>query len=117
MLNASIPKMHAILQEGVSLWEQYPLLCPIISEVAKGLPAKVTVHKGFLRTGAGHHHIVDPELAKAYFGRTCFGPSCDVVMKTYKQRSTVDLYRKTPYYRCVKLCANVHVLGFMVYRV
>ena len=86
------------LEEQPSLWEQYPMICPIISQVARGLAAKVTVHKAFLRSGAGHHHIVDPALAKAYFGKQCTGEACELVMKTYKQRSTVDLYKVTPYY-------------------
>ena len=75
------------------------MVCPVTGEVAKGLPAKVTLHRGFLRVGAGHHHVVEPELAKAYFGKRCYGPQCEVVMKQYKQRSTVDLYRRTPYHR------------------
>lgn len=89
------------VQTAGSIWDQYPLLCPVVSEIAKGLPAKVTIHKGFLRTGAGHHHIVDPALAKAYFSETCLGPSCELVMKTYKQRSSTDVFDKTPYFRPV----------------
>jgi len=51
------------------------------------------------RVGAGHHHIVEPELSKAYFSKHCWGVQCEIVMKQYKQRSTVDLYRRTPYHR------------------
>jgi len=87
------------LQSHPSLWEQFPMVCPVTDKVAKGLPAKVTIHRGFLRVGAGHHHIVEPELSRAYFSKHCKGVQCEIVMKQYKQRSTVDLYRKTPYFR------------------
>jgi len=87
------------LKASPNVWQQYPLVCPVISEVAKGLPVKVTIHRGFLRVGAGHHHIVDPELAGTYFSEQCTGLQCEIVMKKYKQRSTVNIYKKTPYYR------------------
>lgn len=91
---------HVIcLQTNGSMWDQFPLICPITAGVGLGLPAKVTLHRGFLRVGAGHHHIVDPDLAKAYFSKHCWGEKCEIVMKMYKQRSTVDLYRRTPYFR------------------
>ena len=83
--------------ESVDIWLQFPLICPVISTVAKGLPAKVTIHKAFLRSGAGHHHIVHPPLAKAYFSQECSGIPCELVMKRYKQRSLQDLYSLTPY--------------------
>lgn len=87
------------MQEDVDVWEQFPMVCPVTGGVGMGLPAKVTIHRGFLRVGAGHHHIVEPQLAKAYFSKHCWGVTCEVVMKQYKQRSTVDLFRKTPYHR------------------
>lgn len=88
-----------LAQEGVSIWDQYPMVCPVTGGIGKGLAAKVTLHRAFLRVGAGHHHVVEPELAKAYFSKHCWGAQCEIVMKQYKQRSTVDLYRRTPYHR------------------
>ena len=85
------------VHESADIWLQFPLICPVISTVAQGLPAKVTVHKAFLRTGAGHHHIVHPPLAKAYFSNECIGVPCELVMKRYKQRTLEDLYSLTPY--------------------
>ena len=85
--------------DGGNLWTQFPLVCPVVSKIAEGLPAKITLHKGYLRVGAGHHHIVEPSLAKAYFSDECRGPACEAVMKKYKQRTTVDLFNMTPYYR------------------
>jgi hypothetical protein len=87
------------MQVNPSIWEQFPMVCPITAAIGAGLPAKVVIHRGFLRAGAGHHHIVEPSLSKAYFGRRCSGPECEIVMKRYKQRSTIDLYKKTPYHR------------------
>jgi hypothetical protein len=69
------------MQTSPSVWQQYPLICPVIAEVSKGLPVKVTIHRGFLRVGAGHHHIVEPELAESYFGERCTGATCEIVMK------------------------------------
>ena len=83
--------------DTADIWSQFPLICPVVSKVAKGLPAKVTVHKAFLRTGAGHHHIVHPPLAKAYFSDECVGIPCELVMKRYKQRTLENLYKLTPY--------------------
>ena len=80
------------------IWQQFPLICPITSVIGNGLPAKVTLHKAFLRTGAGHHHVVEPYLASAYF-KACTGLACEIVMKQYKQRSYQDMYELTPYSR------------------
>ena len=82
---------------ATDIWSQFPLICPIVSTIAKGLPAKVTIHKAFLRVGAGHHHIVEPYLAEAYFGSQCKGINCELVMKRYKQRTTQDVFAYTPY--------------------
>lgn len=82
---------------ATDIWSQFPLICPIVSSVAKGLPAKVTIHKVFLRSGAGHHHIVEPYLAEAYFGSKCQGLQCELVLKRYKQRTTRDVFAYTPY--------------------
>ena len=83
--------------DGIDIWSQFPFICPVVSAVAKGLPAKVTIHKAFLRSGAGHHHIVHPPLARAYFSKECKGIPCELVMKRYKQRTLEDLYSLTPY--------------------
>ena len=83
--------------EDTDVWSQFPLICPVVSAVGKGLPAKITIHKAFLRSGAGHHHIVHPPLAKAYFSSECTGVPCELVMKRYKQRTLEDLYSLTPY--------------------
>lgn len=85
------------VSSDVDIWSQFPLICPIVSGIAKGLPAKVTMHKAYLRAGAGHHHIVEPYLAEAYFGSTCEGVTCELVMKRYKQRTTQDVFAYTPY--------------------
>ena len=90
-----------VVQEDQNIWEQFPLICPVVAEVAGGLPAKVVIHKGSLRVGAGHHHIVEPALAEAYFSKACSGPACEIVMKLYKQRTSVDIYDQTPYSRSV----------------
>ena len=82
---------------ATDIWAQFPLVCPIVSNIAKGLPAKVTISKAYLRTGAGHHHIVPPHLAHAYFSDDCSGIACELVMKLYKQRTLRDLYGMTPY--------------------
>ena len=82
-----------------SIWDQFPLICPVTATVAKGLPAKVSVFKAYLRTGAGHHHIVEPYLAHAYFSSQCAGVQCELVMKRYRQRTLRDLYAFTPYAR------------------
>ena len=87
--------MH--IDNSTDIWAQFPLVCPIVSNIAKGLPAKVTMAKAYLRTGAGHHHIVDPHLAHAYFSDECIGIPCELVMKRYKQRTLRDLYDLTPY--------------------
>lgn len=79
------------------LWSQFPLVCPITRDIGKGLPAKVTMHKAYLRSGPGHHYIVDPHLAEAYFGSNCTGLACEIAMKRFKQRSSHDLYNYTPY--------------------
>lgn len=81
------------------IWSQFPLKCPIVSAVGKGLAAKVTLAKAYLRTGAGHQHIVEPHLAYAYFSSDCTGIDCELVMKRYKQRTLRDLYNLTPYYQ------------------
>lgn len=99
IFRACLITSESCLQETGSIWEQFPMVCPVTGEIGKGLPAKVTLHRGYLRVGAGHHHIVEPELAKAYFSKHCWGAQCEIVMKQYKQRSTVDLYHKTPYHR------------------
>lgn len=93
------------MQTEGDIWSQFPMVCPVTGEIGKGLPAKVTIHRGFLRVGAGHHHIVEPELAKAYFSKHCWGAQCEIVLKKYKQRSTVDLYDRTPYHRSLCLPA------------
>lgn len=80
-----------------NVWNDYPLICPVVSTIAKGLPAKVAIHKAYLRSGAGHHHIVEPHLAQAYFGNECTGLACELVMKKYKQRTIHDVYDMTPY--------------------
>ena len=85
------------ISNSVSIWQQFPLICPIVSHVGGGLPVKVTLHKAFLRSGAGHHHIVHPFLAEAYFSNSCKGISCELVMKMYKQRAGTDVYQSTPY--------------------
>ncbi len=85
------------IDNATDIWAQFPLVCPIISNIAKGLPAKVTMAKAYLRTGAGHHHIVEPYLAHAYFSDECTGIPCELVMKRYKQRTLRDLYDLTPY--------------------
>ncbi len=77
----TIAEILSVMQEDPDIWAQFPMVCPVTSEVAKGLPAKVAIHRGFLRVGAGHHHIVEPELARAYFNRNCSGPQCEIVMK------------------------------------
>ena len=87
------------VDRGTDIWSQFPLVCPIVSSIAHGLAAKVTMHKAYLRSGAGHHHIVEPYLAEAYFGSQCTGVQCELVMKRYKQRSTEDVYELTPYYQ------------------
>lgn len=91
---------------ATDIWSQFPLVCPIISSIAKGLPAKVTIHKAYLRTGAGHHHIVEPYLAEAYFGQECEGVQCELVLKRYKQRTTRDMYAFTPYKQHAEMYAN-----------
>ena len=85
------------IDNTTDIWAQFPFVCPIISNIAKGLPAKVTLAKAYLRTGAGHHHIVEPYLAHAYFSDDCVGVACELVMKRYKQRTLRDLYDLTPY--------------------
>ena len=85
------------VSECGSLWDQYPWICPVVSAIGKGLPTKVTLHKAFLRTGAGHHHIVEPHLAEAYFSNNCQGLQCELAMKRYKQRTSSDVYMLTPY--------------------
>lgn len=82
---------------STDIWQQFPLICPIVSHVGGGLPVKVTLHKAFLRSGAGHHHIVHPFLAEAYFSSKCKGISCELVMKMYKQRAGTDVFQSTPY--------------------
>ena len=82
---------------SMEIWNQFPLICPVTATVAKGLPAKVSVFKAYLRTGAGHHHIVEPYLAHAYFSSQCAGVQCELVMKRYRQRTLRDLYDLTPY--------------------
>ena len=89
------------IDNSTDIWAQFPLVCPIVSNIAKGLPAKVTLAKAYLRTGAGHHHIVEPYLAHAYFSNECTGVPCELVMKRYKQRTLRDLYDLTPYFRYV----------------
>ena len=79
------------------IWAQFPLVCPIISNISRGLSVKVTIAKAYLRTGAGHHHIVEPSLAYAYFSNECTGIPCELVMKRYKERTLRDLYNMTPY--------------------
>ena len=86
------------IDNSTDIWAQFPLVCPIVSNIAKGLPAKVTIAKAYLRTGAGHHHIVEPHLAHAYFSDECVGVPCELVMKRYKQRTLRDLYELTPYF-------------------
>ena len=78
------------------IWDQFPLVCPVVSGVSKGLPFKVTIHKSYLRSGPGHHHIVEPYLAHAYF-HECSGAACEIVMKQFKQHSSEDMYGITPY--------------------
>ena len=85
------------IDNDTDIWTQFPLVCPIVSNIAKGLQAKVTIAKSYLRTGAGHHHIVEPHLAHAYFSDDCTGVACEIVMKRYKQRTLRDLYDLTPY--------------------
>jgi len=87
------------VSNATNIWDQYPLICPVVSSIGKGLPAKVTIHKAFLRSGAGHHHIVEPYLAQAYFSGDCQGLACELVMKKYKQRTVRDFYNITPYYQ------------------
>ena len=89
------------IDNSTDIWAQFPLVCPLVSNIAKGLPAKVTLAKAYLRTGAGHHHIVEPYLAHAYFSNECTGIPCELVMKRYKQRTLRDLYDLTPYSRYV----------------
>ena len=85
------------IDQETDIWTQFPLICPVISTIAHGLPAKVTIAKAYLRTGAGHHHIVPPPLAYAYFSDECTGVECELVMKHYKQRTLRDVYNMTPY--------------------
>ena len=85
------------VHDTTDIWTQFPVVCPIISKVGKGLPAKVTITKAYLRTGAAHHHVVEPHLAYAYFSDDCTGFACELVMKRYKQRTLKDLYQLTPY--------------------
>ena len=80
-----------------NIWTQFPVICPIVSNIGKGLSVKVTVTKAYLRTGAAHHHVVEPHLAYAYFSNNCTGIACELVMKRYKQRTFKDLYELTPY--------------------
>lgn len=89
----------AKLQDGIKIWEQFPMSCPMTATIARGSTTKVTLHKAFLRSGAGHHQIVEPYLARAYFGSDCAGPLCELVLKLYKQRSAIDVYELTPYFR------------------
>lgn len=85
------------VETSTDIWSQFPLICPVVANIAKGLPAKVTMHKAYLRSGAGHHHIVEPDLAEAYFSGSCEGVQCELVMKRYKQRTTQDVFDLTPY--------------------
>ena len=78
------------VDETADIRLQFPLICPVVSKGLQ-LPAKVTVHKAFLRIGAGHRHIVHPRLAKSYFNNECIGVACEFVMKRYKQRTLEDL--------------------------
>ena len=45
----------AQLQPASAIWEQFPVTCPITAKVARGSTTKVTLHKAYLRSGAGHH--------------------------------------------------------------
>ena len=70
-----------LLQLEPKIWQQYPMICPVTAKIGLGLPAKVAIHRGFLRAGAGHHHIVEPEFAKSYFGKHCMPPECETMME------------------------------------
>ena len=78
-------------------WTQFPVLCPIVSDIGNGLPTKVTISKAYLRTGLAHHHVIEPHLAYAYFSDDCQGIACELVMRRYKQRALRDLYELTSY--------------------
>ena len=105
-----------LVTDSADIWSQFPLMCPVVSDIAKGLPVKVTLHKGFLRTGAGHHHIVEPYLAKAYYSSECKGVLCELVMKQYKQRAPTDMYNLTPYSRFTKQYEEVADFGWQAKR-
>jgi hypothetical protein len=62
-------KKLAPFEEGVSIWEQYPLEADVTARIAGGQTEKVLLFRGDLPLSMGHHRLRDGENVKAFIAR------------------------------------------------
>lgn len=81
---------------SASLFAQFPLRCRVVRNLYRGWDFKVAAFRNYLRSGRANHRIVEPDVARAYFGPCTPGVKCP---RGRNINLDLDLFNLTPYHR------------------
>mmetsp|Transcript_26307 Transcript_26307/g.31919 ORF Transcript_26307/g.31919 Transcript_26307/m.31919 type:complete len:385 (-) Transcript_26307:267-1421(-) len=56
------------IEASPGIFEQYPMKCQVIKNVAQGRDTKAMAYKGYWRTDRGNHQVLRPAKAMSYLG-------------------------------------------------
>ena len=86
------------------MFQQFPLRCSVIKNVAGGRDFKTMAYKGYWRTDRGNHQVLRAARAKAYLSGPGRGDG-----------GLEDVYHLTPYSKCSEKSISTSAPGTITY--